>query len=276
MRAIVITCFGDNSYYYQDGVASAKTYRYLNPDHEVYMTFDEERCPKSFPRELNDQGIQAVGITRAGFELVHDLFLNGFQVLRFWKINIWFHILKMLQRESCLFVDGDTVCIRPLAFSREILDGVKAGKIYAASDFTPLWVNDLADPKCFAYVPPEKRKQYINSGVVLASRPSLEIFSKLLVQLQVGYFNTYNNGECGDQTALNYMLNVECPDRFGLLGNEYNSIGGRMGDISAAKIIHWTGTRVKVRNCHEKLTEAVLKGYVPRTYDELFPGNTQQ
>jgi hypothetical protein len=268
---VVVIVFGQWESLYREGLIAARTYKHLNPELDVCMVVEKPHCPAMIRMDMDSHGIRALEISARDLRFENRQFVDPLHIIQDWKIGIWHWVLTRHVKDACLLVDSDTVCIRPLNMPVAMLEKAREGKLLASLDIKACWENYLVDSTCSAYVPPEKRTRYINSGVLLASSATRDLFKLLFHRNVQGFFKIYTTGMRGDQPALNYLMNVEFPDRLELLGTEYNSIGGRQNDIARVKIVHWTGCKYHMP-CHENLCRAILHGQEPRTYEELFPG----
>lgn len=268
---VVVIAFGPWESSYRNGLISARTYKHLNRDLDVYVTVDQQNCPCTIRADLDSFGIHALEFAAKDLHLRSQSFADAMQMIGDCKIGMWPWVLSHVRNEPVLLVDNDTVCIRALDSLAPLAVQAREGGLRASPDVQAYWDNYLDDPASPAYVPPDKRKYYFNSGVILTSPAARDIFDTLLARSETCFFKVYTTGMRGDQPALNYLINMEFPDRLGLLSTEYNSIGGRQNDIARVKIVHWTVSKYSMPYCHENLCNAIIHGHQPKTYEELFP-----
>jgi hypothetical protein len=118
-----------------------------------------------------------------------------------------------------LIVDGDTYCIAPIAFSRGVQKQILQGKIGAVPDVKDSFIRDASSP---LYIPVESGAVYVNVGVILASRRSLDIFKRVA---NLATKKQYRSGPYHEQCILNYVLGAQFHDRVVYLGKRYNGVG---------------------------------------------------
>lgn len=135
--------------------------------------------------------------------------------------------------ELLLLVDADTYCLKRLSVLPEVRSAVLAGKIGLVPDILNHHFQNPAEPW---YLTPKERRTYVNSGVILASRKSLDMFKTFR---RLSDQRRFLHGPFNDQKVINFALGKFFGDRLLLLGSDYNGIRNQ---ISPTTIIgHCTG-----------------------------------
>lgn len=101
-----------------------------------------------------------------------------------------------------LFVDADTICFRHLEFTDQIIKDVLAGHLGIANDIADRHTNDSSLPW---YLPQSVRREYVNSGVILASKATCNFFLKCR---ELSERQEFLRGPFNDQKIINYVLGM--------------------------------------------------------------------
>jgi hypothetical protein len=117
-----------------------------------------------------------------------------------------------------LIVDADTYCIAPIAFGEGVQKQILQGRIGAVPDVQDRFVRNPASP---LHVPVESGAVYVNAGVILAGRKSLDIFRRVA---NLATKKGYRSAPFHEQGILNYVLGAHFPDRVVYLGKEHNGM----------------------------------------------------
>ncbi len=133
-----------------------------------------------------------------------------------------FAVQDLEDGEILFLVDADTFDLKPLALPIEVQVAIRGGKIGLAPDIEDRHSRVPTEPW---YLAPAERAPYVNSGVIVASRKSLDMF-RLFRRLsrQARFFR----GPFNDQTVINYALGKHFRDRLELLDTNYNGIGSHL------------------------------------------------
>jgi hypothetical protein len=130
--------------------------------------------------------------------------------------------------EILFLVDADTYCVKPLTLSSDIQSAILGGKIGLAPDIED---RHFRAPTAPWYLNPEERTTYVNSGVILASRASLDMFKTFR---KLSRQPPFLHGPFNDQKVINFSLGKHFRNRLLLLSEIYNAINNR---TSSATII---------------------------------------
>jgi hypothetical protein len=140
----------------------------------------------------------------------------------------WFALFHSRPGEILFLVDADTYCLKPLKLSAGIQSAILGGKIGLAPDIEDRHFRSPADPW---YLTPEERTTYVNSGVILASRASLDMFKTFR---GLSRQPPFLQGPFNDQKVINFALGKYFRNKLLLLSEAYNAIDDR---VSSATII---------------------------------------
>jgi hypothetical protein len=117
-----------------------------------------------------------------------------------------------------LLVDADTCCKARLSFSATVTEQILAGGIGLVPDTAN---RHTSNPKEWSYVKPERRLQYVNSGVILTSAEALPLFARFRDMAVNAEFLC---GPFNDQTIINYALAQYFPSHLVILDKRYNGL----------------------------------------------------
>jgi hypothetical protein len=130
-------------------------------------------------------------------------------------------------KDIVLFADADTCCLKPVRLTVVERSLVTAGKVGMAPDVVDWHCNDPSLP---LYLTKEKRRTYVNSGVIFASCKSLPFFEYLRSLANDPRFLT---GPFHDQELINYAFGSLFRDTLLLLDRKFN----RIGSVSDSTVI---------------------------------------
>jgi hypothetical protein len=165
-------------------------------------------------------------------------------------------VSKIINEDLLLLVDADTCSMRPLNFSQETRAGVLSGKIGLAPNRIDF--NRGVNPAKPWYLRPDERTTYVNSGVILASRGSLDMFECFS---HLSGRPDFLRGRFNDQKVINFALGKYYKDRLWLLDRAYNTKDQLLSDETI--ICHYLGGAGSLgaqprKEAHEKMCARLL------------------
>jgi|ERR1700722_18563610 len=135
------------------------------------------------------------------------------------KCQGYLHIVSATPTgDVLLLVDADTYCTRPLILSGTLKKEIGTGKIGMVRDVKDRHFNR---PRCPWYLRPEERVPYVNSGVILTTRSSIDLFDTFA---SLSAEERFLRGPFNDQKVINYALGKFFRDRLVILDSIYNGM----------------------------------------------------
>jgi hypothetical protein len=122
------------------------------------------------------------------------------------------------RRNPILLVDADTYCRGELAFSAELCEAIKSGRVGMVPDVKDRHTENESRPW---YVPVRDRPLYVNSGVILASSAALDVFEEAE---SLSRTRAFLRGPFNDQKVLNFVLGTRFQSRLLYLDKKYNGM----------------------------------------------------
>ncbi len=164
------------------------------------------------------------------------------------------HVIKELRKdEIVIFVDSDTYCVKSFGLSYPIIDELSKGKIMMVPEPWNRYESLHGNANRPDYIPEDKRLTYVNSGVIMATRKTVDIFEKFVeLSRQPGF----SLGPFHDQTIINYALCHCFPDRIAYLDKRWNGICTTDENTIIGHNGGGVGTKL---NRHYAVCDAVLK-----------------
>jgi len=167
------------------------------------------------------------------------------------KCQAFVFAISLLNPGELLFlVDADTCCLKPLAVPAGIEEEILKGNIGLAPDIEDRHFQKATDPW---YLSAEERTTYVNSGVILASAASLDLFKSFQEFSERPLFLRL---PFHDQTIINFALGKYFRSRLVLLNAIYNGI---RPFLSTGTVIHhfaggagYLGSQAR-KAAHEKM-----------------------
>jgi len=128
-----------------------------------------------------------------------------------------FAISQIRNEDLVLFVDADTCCLRSFNLPSKWESAVLRGDI----GLVPNRLNfHEQNPKVPWYLLPEEQLAYLNSGVILASMNTADIFKQFL---ELSSMPEFSLGRFNDQLVINYIIGKFCRHRLLLMDKAYNT-----------------------------------------------------
>jgi IRX15/IRX15L/GXM len=185
-----------------------------------------------------------------------------------------FAVQDLEDGEILFLVDADTFDLKPLALPIEVHAAIRGGRIGLAPDIEDRHSGVSTEPW---YLAPTERAPYVNSGVIAASRKSLDLF-RLFQRLsrQQRFFR----GPFNDQKVINYALGKHFRDRLELLDKSYNGIGCHLSPDTiighCAGGAGWLGRQPRGQAHRSICAELLRKGrFRPRRLARVGGGATE-
>lgn len=208
IRVSIAMVVSKPKFQYAARMSTATFYHYTDYPMYVYTPKGEE-----ISREIDVKGI------KRQFDFNYDTKLRYATQL---KPQGFLQILKDLDDdEIVMLLDADTFCIRPFGLTYDIIREVKKGKIAMVPEPWNRYESLHGDPKRPDYIPKEKRLTYVNSGVIIASKKSIDMFEKFVEMSKEPGFSL---GPFHDQTIINYALCQYFPDRVYYIDKKWNGV----------------------------------------------------
>jgi hypothetical protein len=127
--------------------------------------------------------------------------------------------MKLLAADDLIyFVDADTYCNKPLNINANIKKQILSGKVGFVPDIKD---RHSRNPLKAWYLEPHKRVRYVNSGVILASVRSLDVF-ETFHRLSIN--PAFIGGPFHDQLIINFALGAFFNERLVLLEKRFNNM----------------------------------------------------
>ena len=136
--------------------------------------------------------------------------------------------------EFVFFVDADTCCYKPLEVPREVEAEILSGRIGLVPDIKD---RHFQSPEVPWYLHPRERLPYVNSGVIVAAAPALDMFQRFC---EFSKQPDFLHGPFNDQKIINFALGRYFRKRLTLLDAIYNQIGAANWTASTV-IQHFAG-----------------------------------
>jgi len=170
----------------------------------------------------------------------------------------WHAVSRLRDGQLVLLADADTCCLQPLCLAPEAQAGILGGKIGLAPDIVDRHFRSPADPW---YLPPAQRAVYVNSGVIVAGRKSLPLFTTFR---RLSKQKRFLHGPFNDQKVINYALGRRFRERLVLLDRAFNEL--RQFHDPRTVIAHCAGGAGNLghhpagrQTLHQQLCAAVLQ-----------------
>ena len=160
--------------YHQAGILSARTFKKFLKDIDVNIYIPKT---ETLSKELQkDADLYNINIKYFNFDNNPNLrYTTQLKPQGFVKI-----LENLPSNQFAFIVDSDTYCIRKFCIPDKTQKSLENGKIIFTKEPWNRYESMHGDKNRPDYIPPEKRLEYINSGVIIASKNNLDIFSKIL------------------------------------------------------------------------------------------------
>jgi hypothetical protein len=136
------------------------------------------------------------------------------------KCGAWVEAISRLNHNEILFlVDADTVLFHPLQLSKQLESRIAQGTIGMARCGLDSFEEDVENPW---FIPVDQRVPRLNSGVIICSKASLDMFQTFLELSQQPHVLCAG---LNDQLVMNYALSTKYSNRLVILDRCYNSLG---------------------------------------------------
>jgi hypothetical protein len=152
------------------------------------------------------------------------------------KCGAWVDVISRLNHNEILFlVDADTVLFQPLAISKPLTEKILKGGIGMAKCGLDSFEDDPENPW---YVTFDKRVPRLNSGVIVCSKSSIDMFKTFLELSQRPHVLCAG---LNDQLVMNYALSMKYSNRLTILDRCYNALGLPNKWMAEPMIAHCAG-----------------------------------
>jgi hypothetical protein len=176
-------------------------------------------------------------------------------------------VSQLKDDDLVLFADADTCCLREITLPVRVLRAVLPGNVGMVRDIAD---RHFRSPQAPWYLAPAHRLIYVNSGVILASGRSLELFRKFLELSQRPEFLC---GPFNDQKVINYALGMHFRERLVLMQRKHNWIGPPFAPSTV--VAHyaggagWLGQQRRKAEHQAHCAEVIKSGAAARSSESL-------
>ena len=253
MSRLILAIPASGKRHHYSALLAARTYLQHNPDIVVGLYVPRPQKIDDILREL----IPENGIEIRHFE--HEDSDCRDKNITMMLTTAFYHAILDAGDNPVMIVDADTYCLKPIVIE-QYLERLESGVTFIGRDVRSVW-ECHEDASRRSYIPPEKRRTYLNAGVILSHRSSLDMFLEIK---ELGHDDDVYPA-MHDQGAVNLVF-CNNPDRVRLLDREFNRIRAkaRIPDTVIGHMAGEMGGGVGVDSLHERRCLVALRGVVSR------------
>jgi len=248
---LIIAMLADGELYQSAAALAGATYRAANPDAKIRM-YVPEGAPTtvSFHEKCAHWDLVIIP-----FHFVQKK--SGDRMTQLKPTAFAAAVKGCPPDKALLFADADTVCMKKIDLA-SYKEHALLGMGFMRQDANPkrwrLALRTTHDVRGDAYIPPRKRRPYINAGVVLCARAFLDVAEKIMA---LAYKSDFAHKPFQDQAVFYYAF-CKYPARFAMLPPKLNYIVPAKqeripADVEIAHVAGGIGKNIGPGSLHERL-----------------------